>query len=272
MALSKIRNAWHRMYKPMQRWVTPGLRHSQYEYKDKLKLYAPACDGLWLDAGCGRGIFPEWMRPHDIDVLKPGQRIIGLDVDLSSLRDNSSVKHRVAGTLASAPFPPASFDFITANMVVEHIDDPFAAIREVATLLKPGGLLIFHTPNYWNYQTVAVSLMPQKLKAWLADALEGRREKDVFPTFYRLNTSAQIKRVAQACDLRVLDLEIVNSIPETINLGPLVIFELITIRISNSGPLRKFASNIVAVLQKPSLATPIASRPREFVDVKELQR
>ena len=46
----------------------------------------------------------------------------------------------------SAYLDHSAYDLIIANSVFEHLHNPFLAMREAATLLKPGGLLFWHTP------------------------------------------------------------------------------------------------------------------------------
>jgi 2-polyprenyl-3-methyl-5-hydroxy-6-metoxy-1,4-benzoquinol methylase len=237
------------LYKKLERRIVPGLLHSQRVYKEQLKKYArPGC--VWLDAGCGRGIFPEWMRAEDRAVTPAGALVIGMDMDVPSLRDNSSVSYCVAGNLEQAPFRPRLFDLITANMVVEHVAEPAEALQHVSKLLKPGGLFIFHTPNYLNYQTILVSLLPQGIKNAMAKRLEERDEEDVFPTHYRMNTASAIGRLARENGLEVRDLILVNSTAETVALGPFVAIELILIRILNWKIFRNYRSNIIAVLRR----------------------
>ncbi|HLP07356.1 MAG TPA: methyltransferase domain-containing protein [Opitutaceae bacterium] len=42
--------------------------------------------------------------------------------------------------------PDASFDFVIANHVLEHVDDDLHALRELRRVLKPGGSAILQTP------------------------------------------------------------------------------------------------------------------------------
>lgn len=48
--------------------------------------------------------------------------------------------------LQHAPFPDATYDFIFASHVLEHIPDDQKAIREIRRVLKPGGLAILPVP------------------------------------------------------------------------------------------------------------------------------
>lgn len=45
------------------------------------------------------------------------------------------------------PIPASSFDMVLAVEVVEHLENPRQTVREIARLLKPGGVAILSTPN-----------------------------------------------------------------------------------------------------------------------------
>jgi SAM-dependent methyltransferase len=51
----------------------------------------------------------------------------------------------ILGTLRDAELEPASFDAVTMWDVAEHLIDPLSDVREIARILKPGGLLLVHT-------------------------------------------------------------------------------------------------------------------------------
>jgi SAM-dependent methyltransferase len=50
------------------------------------------------------------------------------------------------------PYPSRSFDFITCIEGLEHLENPFNAIREFHRMLKPGGKLLLSLPNYLNIE------------------------------------------------------------------------------------------------------------------------
>jgi SAM-dependent methyltransferase len=54
------------------------------------------------------------------------------------------VDHHV--DLQDLPFKDASYDFIFASHVLEHVPDDKKAIREIRRILKPGGLAILPVP------------------------------------------------------------------------------------------------------------------------------
>ena len=46
------------------------------------------------------------------------------------------------------PFADATFDAIEAFHVIEHLDRPFAVMKELHRILKPGGLLEIRVPHF----------------------------------------------------------------------------------------------------------------------------
>ncbi|MCX8118172.1 MAG: class I SAM-dependent methyltransferase, partial [Desulfobacterota bacterium] len=52
----------------------------------------------------------------------------------------------------SLPYPADLFDLITCVEGIEHLENPFNAIREFSRVLKPGGKLILTLPNYLNIE------------------------------------------------------------------------------------------------------------------------
>lgn len=52
----------------------------------------------------------------------------------------------------SLPYPTGMFDFVTCIEGLEHLENPFNAIREFHRILNPGGKLIISLPNYLNIE------------------------------------------------------------------------------------------------------------------------
>jgi ubiquinone/menaquinone biosynthesis C-methylase UbiE len=174
----------------------------------------------------------------------------GLDPDLVSLRDNRFVQCRVQGDSGALPFAANSFDLLTANMVVEHVADPAALLSEAARVLKPKGFFLFHTPNSLSYATLTARIVPESLKVGLIRYLEGRRGEDVFPTLYRMNTPSQVKELAVAAGFAIVDLKRTESSAQAVMLGPIVLLELLWIRMLRFRALSNLRSNLIVILQK----------------------
>ncbi|HEX2854926.1 MAG TPA: methyltransferase domain-containing protein [Opitutaceae bacterium] len=48
--------------------------------------------------------------------------------------------------MLAMPYADASFDFVIANHVLEHVADDGAALREIRRILRPGGWAVLQTP------------------------------------------------------------------------------------------------------------------------------
>jgi SAM-dependent methyltransferase len=98
--------------------------------------------GRILDLGCARGDFLAFASERGyiatgVDLnptLADEARARGFTVHTGDLRD-------VAGDLG------ADFDAVTLWDVIEHVDDPIAVLKACREVLRPGGLLFFHTGN-----------------------------------------------------------------------------------------------------------------------------
>jgi ubiquinone/menaquinone biosynthesis C-methylase UbiE len=123
--------------------------------------------------------------------------------------------HRVAGNIAALPFKDASFDLITANMVLEHVDDPAAVLAEVRRVLRPKGVFVFHTPHKYYPPIMVARLVPQRIKSRLVAFIEHRDESDVYRTVYRMNSAADIRRHSVAAGFTITRWELLESLNYT---------------------------------------------------------
>jgi SAM-dependent methyltransferase len=93
----------------------------------------------WLDYGCGNGGLVRYVRERSLC------GIVGFEEGWIV------AKARAAGIpiLDSGELAPlaGTFDIVTAVEVLEHIENPVAAMRRIRSLLKPGGLFFFTTGN-----------------------------------------------------------------------------------------------------------------------------
>ena len=99
-------------------------------------------NGKLLELGCGTGDSLEryrdlgWQNLHGVELSESAARIArraGFNVKTAAIES------------ALESHPDQTFDAIVAVMVLEHLTNPFAVVRQVARKLKPGGEFLFST-------------------------------------------------------------------------------------------------------------------------------
>jgi ubiquinone/menaquinone biosynthesis C-methylase UbiE len=223
----------------------------QQKYVDTLRgIVTPGT--RWLDIGCGRQVAPDWALSNAEQAAAFGAAsLIGIDVD-AAITQHPLLKGRAFALADDLPFQSSSFDLVTANMVMEHVLDPARVLREVNRVLRPGGVFVFHTPNYLYYPMLIASLIPQRLKLRIISSIEGRDESDVFPTVYRINTAAAIHKLAEETGFAVSKLQ--HNAPSRVFFRGLPIVRTIEAQINKllARPwAERYRSNLLVILSKP---------------------
>jgi ubiquinone/menaquinone biosynthesis C-methylase UbiE len=97
-----------------------------------------------LDAGCGGGSITVGLA----NAVAPGE-VIGVDVDEESLetarqlaadKDVTNVRFE-PGDVNALRLADASFDAVFSHALLQHVESPLAAVREMRRVLKPGGVI-----------------------------------------------------------------------------------------------------------------------------------
>lgn len=107
-----------------------------------------------LEVACGRGGFIS-------ELARAGACVTGCDFSATALRfgqrklqrllGSDSVPPLVQGDVQNLPFADASFDIVVSCETIEHVPDPWAALREMHRVTGPDGRLFLTTPNYFNF-------------------------------------------------------------------------------------------------------------------------
>lgn len=121
-----------------------------------------------------------------------------------------------------APFADSSFDVITSCWVLEHVRFPDQFLNEVQRLLRPGGFFVSISINALHYVTAfsrLVGTLSHALTQKLVNRLYRRPSHDTFPTYYRLNTSVRLRRLAQKSGLEVTGLALFEN-PDYFTFSP----------------------------------------------------
>jgi SAM-dependent methyltransferase len=193
-------------------------------------------DAAVLDLGAGAGIVEQ------MNFKGLAASVCGVDLDPRVVHNPMLDEGRVANA-DGIPYEDARFDVVFSDNVLEHLDDPLQVFREVARVLKPGGVFLFKTPNKWHYMPTIARLTPHGFHQYV-NRLRGRAEVDTFPTRYRANCLGDIKRLAAEAGLLVECVERIEGRPEYLRMTwPTYLVGLAYEQLVNSAevfaPLRK---------------------------------
>lgn len=101
-----------------------------------------------LDVGCGGGILSEGMAQRGAQVLGIDMAGAALEVaSLHALETGVEVEYRQVTVESLAAERLGEFEVVTCLEMLEHVPDPASVIRACATLVEPGGHVIFSTLN-----------------------------------------------------------------------------------------------------------------------------
>jgi len=119
---------------------------------DRMERTAALVEGASiLDIGCYAGTFLEHVARR-----RDGLTLTGVDFDPANLEIARMLNPQlefVEGSAYELPVPDESVDCVTFQEVIEHLEGPAQALKEINRVLRPGGTLIVTTPNayYWRH-------------------------------------------------------------------------------------------------------------------------
>jgi 2-polyprenyl-3-methyl-5-hydroxy-6-metoxy-1,4-benzoquinol methylase len=142
-----------------------GRRATALSLLDLIGEHVPS--GRLLDVGCGHGLLLDEARRRGYDV-------VGLELSRAAARH---ARDALALDVREVPLEDfdtwASFDVVVLADVIEHLEDPVAAVERCAQLLRPGGALCVVTPDpssltariagsrWWGYLPAHTCLLPR---------------------------------------------------------------------------------------------------------------
>ncbi|RMG88456.1 MAG: class I SAM-dependent methyltransferase [Chloroflexi bacterium] len=112
-------------------------------YAALVRRYAPRDGGRLLEMGCGLG--------HLLGLLQDDYECYGVDLIERSVRESRKnapkAQVRQGDATDLSMYEDGSFSVVVALHLVEHLPEPDTTIREVARILKTGGIFLFATPH-----------------------------------------------------------------------------------------------------------------------------
>jgi len=155
-------------------------------------------DSEVLDYGAGRGAWAEdenVFRKKKRNLRGKVKKIYACDVD-KDVYLNKNVDEILAMKDGCVLAPNESMDIIIVDFVLEHIENPKMFFKEIDRLLKPGGWFCARTPHKYNLISLFSKLIKNSLHSFILKYVQpSRKEKDIFPTYYRLNTLKKLNKI-----------------------------------------------------------------------------
>jgi SAM-dependent methyltransferase len=197
-----------------------------------------------LDLGAGAGIVSA------MNFRGVAARVCGVDLD-PRVASNPYLDEGIVADAGRIPYPDQSFDIVFADNVMEHLDQPEEVFKEIARVLRPGGRLLFKTPNRSHYMPLIARITPHRFHRYI-NRIRGRNETDTFPTRYRCNSPADIKLIAHKAGFSVTDIELIEGRPEYLRMTvPTYLIGLVYERTVNRfNALARFRILLIAELVK----------------------
>jgi SAM-dependent methyltransferase len=121
-----------------------------------------------LDIGCGPGTitadFATLVTPARVTALEVTEAALGLARAEITRRGLTNVEF-VVGDVHALAFPDDWFEGVHAHLVLQHVGDPVAALREMRRVTRPGGVIAVRDSDY-----AAFAWYPRlpELDEWLA--------------------------------------------------------------------------------------------------------
>jgi SAM-dependent methyltransferase len=113
----------------------------------------------------------------------------------------------IQGVGEALPFPDCSFEIVVSAVVLEHVRDVEACVRESLRVLKPGGYALFDLPNYhawWetHYRLPWLPAFPHLPKAAAKAWVRAFGRKDYYIDEMRLITPGTFRSISRKLEIQ----------------------------------------------------------------------
>lgn len=110
--------------------------------REILILMAGQKPGRLLDVGTGQGVLAQKFADLNYQVF-------GCDLDTSNFLPQK-IPIKKVDLNQKTPYQNQSFNYIICSEVIEHLENPWHLLREMARILKKKGILVISLPNFSN--------------------------------------------------------------------------------------------------------------------------
>lgn len=169
-------------------WSEKILKRVDKNFKHRWEVFNDALlenltqEAVWIDCGCGNDLMVE-------EYSHLARLAVGVDI----ITPDPEIKKFVKADLKKLPFKNECVDLITLRFVVEHFENREPYITELERVLKKNGKIIILTTNLLSPLIRIPGLLPASIKTKILSKLFRVSDRDIFPTYHKLNTPEEIK-------------------------------------------------------------------------------
>lgn len=126
--------------------------HNAYYDRPAVLSLLPEVNGKHvLDAGCGPGVYSEWLIQHGAHVIAVDASPRMVSLAQKRLGDTADVRQADLGQPLDF-LETASFDLVISPLVLDYIEDWHGVFGEFHRVLRTGGHLVFSIGHpFWDY-------------------------------------------------------------------------------------------------------------------------
>ncbi|MEN8907665.1 MAG: class I SAM-dependent methyltransferase [Clostridiales bacterium] len=223
----------------------PSWKGSYDLYRDIIRDFFKQ-DIHMLDIGCGHSDLLK-------DLYKNTKNSYGLEPDKKALEKNEFIKNKIVGTVEKMPFEDNIFDIVLLEWVLEHLKYPKVAFNEIYRVLKPGGKVIFLTPNSWNYNVWIIRAIPNRAHSYFTKKFYQRHEGDTYPVRYKINSPKKVSNILRKIGFNKVNV-ILNGDPTYLSMNDLTFkISLMIEKVLDYKFFNSFKVHLIGVFEKPSI-------------------
>jgi SAM-dependent methyltransferase len=132
--------------------------------------------------------------------------VVGIDIAADQIARNYDVDARLVGTAYQLPIRKGVIDVVVSRTLIEHLSETDTFMREVARVLRPGGVAIHLFPGRFAPFAILNRILPESIKRrLLLLAFPESRGLLGFPAFYDRCTEPNMRQLLRSLDFEVVD-------------------------------------------------------------------
>jgi SAM-dependent methyltransferase len=182
-------------------------------------------------------------------------QVTGIDID-PDVKNNQFLSQAEVYDGVKMPFEDATFDACVSNWVLEHVEHPVEHFREVARVLRPGGVYCLRTPNLYHYVSMSANLMPHSMHLMVANRLRGMAKDahDPYPTWFRSNTRGKLRELCHKAGLSEPSITMLEPEPSYGRAHPVLFYTFMAYErfVNSSKMFQGMRITILLAVRKPA--------------------